>query len=299
MMEVPAVFKTHKEDDAMFFFWKKSREPAGKRIALENQESEIVESLNVVAGKGRSELERTEAEAREKLREAARIELQDLRMIEDGRCPRCGRKLDIYLYTTICRNCGWNNFITPRRDGTVVRLKTGSALTCDRTYNADAEVLCVRSNVVISRVPRENIDYIEFAWSESEIEDRQARLEVERGGTCSWCQKRLGAAANGNGNGLKPDTAAGEPSFPTGHGEHADAAERHVIYVSFGALQERHVFCSEQCLTSFKRQYPPRVHRNCYETECADCDACIKRYDVPRGKGNLSELEKTLGAPKR
>ena len=25
--------------------------------------------------------------------------------------------------------------------------------------------------------------------------------------------------------------------------------------------------------------YPSRVHRNCYERSCADCNLCIKRYE--------------------
>ena len=27
-------------------------------------------------------------------------------------------------------------------------------------------------------------------------------------------------------------------------------------------------------------RYPSRVHRNCYETDCAECDLCTKRYDT-------------------
>ena len=25
--------------------------------------------------------------------------------------------------------------------------------------------------------------------------------------------------------------------------------------------------------------YPARVHRNCYERSCADCNLCVKRYE--------------------
>ena len=31
--------------------------------------------------------------------------------------------------------------------------------------------------------------------------------------------------------------------------------------------------------------YPSRVHRNCYERKCADCDLCIKRHDDDDAEG--------------
>jgi hypothetical protein len=52
----------------------------------------------------------------------------------------------------------------------------------------------------------------------------------------------------------------------------------HLTHVAFGTTQERHSFCSDDCYEAFRRMYPARVHRNCYETPCAGCTFCIKRY---------------------
>jgi hypothetical protein len=52
----------------------------------------------------------------------------------------------------------------------------------------------------------------------------------------------------------------------------------HLCHVAFGGFQERYCFCSDECYEAFRKMYPARVHRNCYERDCADCDLCVKRY---------------------
>ena len=39
------------------------------------------------------------------------------------------------------------------------------------------------------------------------------------------------------------------------------------------------LFCSAACYEAFRKMYPSRVHRNCYETKCSECNLCTKRYD--------------------
>jgi hypothetical protein len=273
----------------MFRFWKRSPEPVEKKIAVENQDSEIEESLQLVTGSSRAEVDKTESVVRQRVQEVAREELRELKMIEDGRCPNCARKLEMFLYTSICKSCGWNTHITPRKNSTIVRLRTGNTIRCDRVYNAEHEALCVRNSVVVSRVPRENIDYVEFTWSRDEIEDKLAKLAAEQGGICAWCGGSLAPSPGEEGEPQKnADRQADNGSGP----------DRIALYVAFGAWQEKHFFCSQKCLESFKRQHPTRVHRNCYETECADCDACMKRFDVPRGQGNLSRLMDLMNGSK-
>ena len=53
----------------------------------------------------------------------------------------------------------------------------------------------------------------------------------------------------------------------------------HSVHVAFGASQARYCFCQDECYESFRRMYPSRVDRNCYERNCAECNLCIKRYD--------------------
>jgi hypothetical protein len=52
----------------------------------------------------------------------------------------------------------------------------------------------------------------------------------------------------------------------------------HLVHIALGSFQERHCFCCDDCYEAFRRMYPARVHRNCYERPCADCNYCIKRY---------------------
>ena len=52
----------------------------------------------------------------------------------------------------------------------------------------------------------------------------------------------------------------------------------HLVHIALGTFQERHCFCSDDCFEAFRRMYPARVHRNCYERLCADCHYCIKRF---------------------
>jgi hypothetical protein len=79
---------------------------------------------------------------------------------------------------------------------------------------------------------------------------------------CAWCEKQ------------------GDP----------DKDGFHVVYVAFGAWQERHVFCTEECYEAFRRMYPSRVHRDCYERNCAECDQCRKRYDEEADRLRLLSL---------
>ena len=51
-----------------------------------------------------------------------------------------------------------------------------------------------------------------------------------------------------------------------------------IVYAAFGNLQERYVFGNEENAQAFKRQYPVRVHKNCYERTCVECDLCIKKF---------------------
>lgn len=53
----------------------------------------------------------------------------------------------------------------------------------------------------------------------------------------------------------------------------------HLVHIALGSFQERHVFCCDDCFEAFRRMYPARVHRNCYERPCADCNYCTKRYN--------------------
>ncbi len=90
-------------------------------------------------------------------------------------------------------------------------------------------------------------------WEDEELSRAREQVKRQRYGICSWCDADL--------------------SEVEGEGPFED-------FVSHGAFQERYIFCSEKCMGSFRKRYPPRIHRNCYEKDCNVCDMCIKRYDT-------------------
>jgi hypothetical protein len=84
-------------------------------------------------------------------------------------------------------------------------------------------------------------------WRRFSTAKDAARAEIR----CAWCQ----TVANPNGDGF------------------------HLVHVAFGMYQERYCFCSDGCYEAFRKMYPSRVHRNCYERNCRECDLCAKRYE--------------------
>lgn len=64
----------------------------------------------------------------------------------------------------------------------------------------------------------------------------------------------------------------------------------HLVHIALGSFQERHCFCSDDCFEAFRRMYPARVHRDCYERSCSECNYCIKRYiDESDGLAGLEQ----------
>jgi hypothetical protein len=110
--------------------------------------------------------------------------------------------------------------------------------------------LVIRSDVVVARLPREAYDYVEYVWTEDEIDQRHKQLVERMQISCGWC---------------------GDPADP-------DKDGFHMVHVAFGATQERYCFCSDDCYEAFRKMYPARVHRNCYERDCSECNLCVKRY---------------------
>jgi hypothetical protein len=129
-------------------------------------------------------------------------------------------------------------------------------IECQDAFDTKRDyVLCVTDDVVKTRVLRDKVAYIEYGWSEEEIEEKKTQRESEKEELCDWCMKKS----------------------PRKDMEH--------LYVGFGARQERYLFCSDECKSAFQKQYPTRIHRNCYERDCsADCNECVKMYlpEIPK-----------------
>jgi len=212
---------------------------------------ELEEHLSLLNAEDRAAVERVTREVDSKIVEAARESVKELKMIEEGRCPQCGQKVRRFLFTTICEHCNWSSYVRPQKGRVIVHLRDGSTLMCEETFQTPEEVLCVTQDVVRYRVPRNVIIFVEFDWTEEDVRQRQEQLAREERGQCAWCAKPLKRSDD----------------------------ETRVTFAAFGLYQERYLFCSIHCQTSFQRQYPTRIHRDCYHRDCSKCSECMKKFE--------------------
>ena len=239
------------------FFSKSDEEPDNgttkeRQIHIEGQDEHVQEAMDLLAQEDQDELDEALDEVNETVREAARASLRDLRLMQEGHCPSCGHKtLRQFLFTTVCSSCGWFSFISPEEGKSHIHLQSGRTIECGTTFDTKGDfVLGITSGVVRAKVPKENVEYIEFSWTDEEVRRKRESRAKEETGICSWCEKSLAD----------------------------DNDENVIVYAAFGSAQERYVFCSDKCNEAFQKQYPIRIHKNCYERSCLDCDLCNKRY---------------------
>ena len=224
-----------------------------KQIVIEGQEEEAEEAISVLSQEGKEDLDETMEEINQAVKDAAKASLRDIRLMEEGRCPSCGHKTNRFLFTSVCANCGWFSFISPEEGHSKIYLKNGTAIECGTTFDTKGDyILGISEGVVRAKIAKPNVDYIDFVWTEEEIARKRQAEAREQAGICTWCEKLLSELE--------------EDEKPT------------IVYAAFGNYQNRYVFCSVKCEEAFKKQYPVRVHRNCYERPCVDCDLCIKKF---------------------
>ncbi|MDA0710056.1 MAG: hypothetical protein O3B73_07600 [bacterium] len=238
------------------FFRKDDEESNGaakeKQIYIEGQEEQAQEAMDLLAQGSKGSLDETLVEVSETVREAAKASLRDIRLMEEGHCPSCGHKtLHQFLFTTVCSNCGWFSFISPEEGKSIIHLKSGRQIECGTTFDTKGGFLLgITEGVVRAKVSKENVEFIEFAWTDEEISRKRQSRVREQAGIDSWNEKSL-------------NEFEGEPI---------------IVYASFGPNQERYIFGSEDNAEAFKRQYPVRIHKNCYERPCVSCDLCNKKF---------------------
>jgi hypothetical protein len=199
------------------------------------------------------EIGRADSEVKVTVAEANKSDIRNIMLIDQGRCPQCQGRLERFLFTDVCPSCGWYRRKVPEIGHSIVHLNDGKKIVCDYVHRGKDEFLCIKDEVVIAEVMRSSVFRIEHAWKDDELERARENSRRLREGICSWCEK------------------------PLSESEHDDAGED---YVAFGTTQEHYFFCSEKCQRAFRKQYPSRIHRNCYETDCNQCTLCIKRFDT-------------------
>ena len=194
-----------------------------------------------------------EREAKHQLRRAAEASLRRLHVIQHGRCPQCGDHLRQHLFASVCDSCGWNVYDTPRHGDIRVHLsRGGESIEGERCYILkDGTLLVLRNDAVVARLNREAVGWVEYHWSEDELGQRNREVFDHLTIDCGWCSQVCDPDADGF----------------------------HMVQVAFGATQERYCFCGDDCYEAFRKMYPARVHRNCYERSCTDCTLCVKRYE--------------------
>jgi len=220
-----------------------------QRERLEH-DRQILEAPTTVGGDG------IQRDAEKQLREAAELSLRRLHVIQRGRCPQCGEHLRQHLFASVCDTCGWHAYDAPRQGGVRVHLTGGGAgeavLEGERCYLVkEGSLLLLRDDVVVARIQPSVVGWIEYVWPKDELDQRHKEVLDLLTISCGWCEK----IADPDSDGF------------------------HMVQVAFGANQERYCFCGDDCYEAFRKMYPSRVHRNCYERSCHECDLCVKRYE--------------------
>ena len=242
-------------------------------ILATEQEENREQDISILADQDGSKEQRLHAQATKEVRSAAEDSLRKLHMLRLGRCPSCGEHVRRHLFATICEACGWHTFDVPDRGPVRLHLTNGETLEGDRCYFVKTgAVLVLKDDLVVAKVSGGAYHLIEYTWSEQEVSQRHKRLADRIEVSCGWC--------NGKAN---PE----EDGF-------------HLVHLAFGTTQERYCFCSDECFEAFRKMYPARVHRNCYERDCAECDLCVKRYaDGADGMHLLAKDYLSVSSPSR
>ena len=232
---------------------KDEAEPLNVVLLHEDQKQQLESDISILEVEDEDIEEKVHKEAEKTVVSAAEDSLKRLHVIQMGRCPECGGHISRHLFASICEDCGWNEYDMPRGGPVRLHLKgRPEPIAGDRAYPVkDGCVLLVRDEVVVARVGRDSVSWIEYGWTKEEIDARHRQVLERLNILCSWCNKTCDPDRDGF----------------------------HMAQVAFGATQERHTFCSDECFEAFRKMYPARVDRDCYERNCAECNLCVKRYD--------------------
>ncbi|TVQ26166.1 MAG: hypothetical protein EA382_05895 [Spirochaetaceae bacterium] len=241
---------------------RKERTSGENRSSELPRDSKLTAEIDDIANIGdRRKLQRADTEVKEVVSKATQTDIRNIMLIDQGRCPVCASRTENFLFTMVCPSCGWFRREIPNRGSAIVHLTDGTPIECDYVHHGQRdEFLAIRDGVVISELMRPEVKRIDYVWADGELDEARALVRRLKSGVCSWCQTDL---------------------TDTPDDEHRED------YVAFGTMQERYIFCTEKCQRAFRRHYPARVHRNCYEVDCNQCNLCVKRYDTQGFKRNI------------
>lgn len=222
-------------------------------IALpEDQRAQLASDLSMLDKADISRSQRLQKDVERSVIAAAEDTVKRLRVMEMGRCPSCGAHIYQHVGANICDACGWHQFELPKKGMVRVHMKDGApSLEGERVYVLKSgDCLVVRDGVVVAQVPRDAYTWVEYDWQKEELLSRHQEAQKQLTVPCGWCGKSTNPMADGF----------------------------HLLHIAFGATQERYCFCSDDCFEAFRKMYPSRVHRDCYNRDCDTCSLCQKRY---------------------
>ncbi len=245
-------------DWSVLWKWLKPRVPLGEQsemngpLMLDDEIEQYDHDLRIVSAQSGDTEEKVQRKVRKVIQTAAEDSLQRMHAIRLGRCPDCGHHVRQHLFASICDHCGWHTFEVPRQGGVRVHLNGDAGpVEGERCYvMKTGAVLVVVDDVVQAKIPTSSVSWIEYLWEKTELGSRHRQVLDRMSLLCAWCNQEANPEADGF----------------------------HMAQLAFGASQERYCFCSDDCYEAFRKMYPARVHRNCYERDCATCDLCLKRY---------------------
>lgn len=137
-----------------------------KAIVIDGQQEEVEEAVNFLSTEDKKAVERVIDEVETVVKEATKESLKALKLLEEGNCPDCGRKVRQLKGISACPFCGWSSYITPDGRATRVHLLEEGCVECDSTFEAKEEILCITDQVVKAIIPKENVLYTEYLWRE-------------------------------------------------------------------------------------------------------------------------------------
>ena len=225
---------------------------AAPAVLFQDQDQERFEDDMRVVSEELDTVERTQKTAEKTVRAAAEQSLKRLHILQLGRCPQCGDALRQHLFVSVCDSCGWASWSLPKSGSVKVHLSHGGEpVVGDSAYVIkDGVTIVRRGETVFARLPRGAVSWIEYVWTDAELRERERGIRERLNITCGWCGKLAEPESDGF----------------------------HLVHAAFGTTQERYCFCSDDCYEAFRKMYPPRIHRNCYDRDCDTCDFCLKRY---------------------
>lgn len=225
--------------------------PSISEIILNEDDDKFKTDLQIIDSEESSS--KIHEEVKKEIRNAAQLSAKRLHVLQHGRCPKCSAALEQRMFVSVCDSCGWSSYSTPRtKDGVKVHISNSDKpIIGDRVFVVkNDDVLILSGEVIVARVSSNAISWIEYCWEKDELDNRRKMINEKLTISCGWCGK---------------ETSPDRDGF-------------HMVQIAFGSTQERFCFCCDECFEAFRQMYPSRVHRDCYERSCENCNLCIKRY---------------------